>query len=63
MNRAPLRRYPGEDLGQVVLGMRQLPAEPGPQGGLNTLGELFQRQPARQEMLAQRDDSFLPVIV
>ncbi len=50
-----------EDLGQVVLDMRQLPAEPGPQGGLDSLGELLERQPAREKMLAKRDDSLLAV--
>src|ERR1035438_314234 len=33
-----------KDLGQVLLNMRQLPAEPGPQGGLDSLGELLERQ-------------------
>ena len=62
MNRALLRREPA--IPARTWGRSSwLPAEPGPQGGLNTRGELFQRQPARQEMLAQRDDSFLPVIV
>jgi hypothetical protein len=51
----------GKDLGQVVLNMRQLAAEPGPQGGLDSLGELLKRQAAREKMLAKRDDSPLTV--
>jgi hypothetical protein len=41
----------------------QLPAEPGPQGGLDSLGELLERQAPREKMLAKRDDSLLAVSV
>jgi hypothetical protein len=64
VKRAGLRREPavsGKDLGQVVLNMRQLAAEPGPQGGPGSLGELLERQAAREKMLAKRDDSLLAV--
>ena len=54
-----LNEYPG----QVVLDTRQLPAEPGPQGGLDSLGELLERQAPREKMLAKRDDSLLAVSV
>ena len=53
--------YLQEDLGQVFLDTRQLPAEPGPQGRLDTLGELRKRQAAREKVLAKRDDSLLAV--
>jgi hypothetical protein len=41
--------------------MRQLAAEPGPQGGPGSLGELLERQAAHEKMLAKRDDSLLAV--
>lgn len=52
-----------EDLGQVILDTGQLPAEPGPQGSINSLGELLERQPAREKMLAKRDNSVLAVSI
>jgi hypothetical protein len=52
-----------EYLGQIVLDTRQFPAEPGPQGGLDSLGELLERQAPREKMLAKRDDSLLAVSV
>jgi len=53
----------GADLGQVLPDLRQVPAEPRPKGGLDTLGELLQGQPARHKVLAQRRDSILPVSI
>ena len=52
-----------EDPGQVFLDTCQFPAKSGPQGGLDSLGELLERQAAREKMLAQRDDSMLTVTV
>ena len=54
---------PNEYIGQVVLDPRQLLAEPGPQGGLDSLGELLERQAPREKMLLKRDDSLLAVSV
>ena len=53
----------GVDLGQVPPDLRQVPAEPRPKGGLDTLGELLQGQPTRQKVLAQRCNSILPVSI
>jgi hypothetical protein len=50
-----------EDLGQVVLDLCQLPAEPCPQGSFDSLGKLLERQAAREKVLAKRDDSLLAV--
>ncbi len=55
--------YLNEDLGRVVLDTRQLSADPGPQGGLDSLGELLERQAAREKMIAKRGDSLLAVSV
>jgi hypothetical protein len=52
-----------EHLGQVVLGTRQFLTKPGPQGNLDARGELLERQPPREKMLAKRDDSLLAVSV
>ena len=40
-------------LGQVVLEARQFPGDPGPQRGVDALGELFERQAAREQVLPQ----------
>ncbi len=50
-----------EDLGQAFLDPRQVPAEPGPQSGFDSLRELLKRQAAREKVLAKRDDSLLAV--
>ena len=52
-----------EHPGQVVLDPRQLVAEPGPQGGLDSLGELLERQAPREKMLLKRDDGLIAVSV
>jgi hypothetical protein len=52
-----------ENPGQVVLDTRQVPAEPGPQGGLDSLGELLQGQPPGEKMLTKRGDGLLTIRV
>ncbi len=52
-----------EDLGQFIVDTRQFPADPGPQGSLNSLGELLERQPACEKVLAKCDNSLLAVSV
>jgi hypothetical protein len=50
-----------EDLGQVFLDTRQFSARSGPQSGADSPGELLERQPTREKVLAQRGDSLLAV--
>lgn len=44
-------------LRQVILQMGQLPVDPGPQRGVDSLTELLERQPARHQMLPKHDES------
>jgi len=52
-----------EDIGQVFFKTRQFRANTSTQSGFNPLGEFLQSQPACEEMLTQRDDSLLAVVV
>src|SRR5580704_17509517 len=52
-----------EDIGQVLFKTRQFRANTSTQSGFDPLGEFLQSQPACKEMLAQRDDSLLTVVV
>jgi len=52
-----------EDIGQVFFNTRQFRADTSTQSGFDPLGELLQCQPTREEMLTQRDDSLLAVVV
>lgn len=44
-----------EDLRQVFLDRRQFPADAGPEGGLDPLGEFLEGQAAREKVLAEHD--------
>ena len=44
-----------EDLRQVYLDRRQFPADAGPEGGLDPLGEFLEGQAAREKVLAEHD--------
>jgi len=46
---------------QVILQMRQLPGDPGPQRGLGSLTELLERQPTRDQMLPKRDENLFTI--
>jgi hypothetical protein len=50
-------------LRQVILQMRQLSGDPGPQRGVNALTELLERQPTRDQMLPKRDESLFAISV
>ena len=52
-----------EDIGQVFVKTRQFRANTSTQSGVNPLGEFLQSQPACKEMLTQRDNSLLTVVV
>jgi hypothetical protein len=52
-----------EHPGQAVLDTHQVPAELGPQGGLDSPGELLERQAPREKVIAEHDDSLLAVSV
>lgn len=56
----PARRF-GTFVGQAFPHRRELFVERRPVGHLDSLGELVERQPSREKMLAQRSDRLLTV--
>ena len=56
-----MNRRLNQCLRQVILQMRQLPGDPGPQRGLDSLTQLLERQPARDQMPPKRDKSLFAI--
>jgi hypothetical protein len=50
-----------EDPRQVILQARQLPADRGPQGTIDSVRELLERQAAREKMLPKRHDGLFAI--